>query len=44
MENFKKGLMTTLGVMAGLSLYVAIGSLFKKSVAKSEEKEAEKTE
>ena len=43
MENFKKGLMTTMGVMAGLSLYVAISGLFKKSVDK-DEKEAEKTE
>ena len=44
MENFKKGFMTTLGVLAGLNLYMAVTSLFSGKSDKKDEKEAEKTE
>ena len=44
MENFKKGFMTTLGVLAGLSIYATVSSLFGGKSDKKGEKEAEKTE
>ena len=36
MENFKKGFMTTLGVLTGIGLYATLSGLFKKSDDKDE--------
>lgn len=42
MKDFKKGFMTTMGVLFGMGIWVAVTGMLKPD--KNDEKEAEKTE